>query len=145
MEAAQPSMRPQDYDVLISDMDENDLRTRVAGLLSVSYLSDTVTEPSWPVTGILFGAHKRTCVNLIVQWKEAQPKNVIFLVRSAAYLAFVIIARQCDLCAFVEHVMGFADMFRVVRVLPRRSGRHRLALYILVHVRTSWLRHRQRA
>ena len=76
---AEKYIAPELEDILLSDVKEEDLKTTIAGLLGVEYLSDTTEQPMWPQTGIILDKNSRVLVNLIVE-RSGRKKNVFFLV-----------------------------------------------------------------
>ena len=59
-------LRPDDFDVLLTDMPESDLHL-MAQLEGIGYLNDFKAEPSFPVEGLIMGAHRRFMVSLLVR------------------------------------------------------------------------------
>lgn len=75
-------LRPDDFDVVLTDMAESDLHL-MAELEGVGYLNVSSAEPVFPVEGWIMGMHKRFMVNLLVR-RRAVPsleyRNVVFIV-----------------------------------------------------------------
>jgi hypothetical protein len=71
--------RPEDFDVLLSDITPEDVRSIIPELLHVPFLSDAADEPRWPVEGIIYGPHYRPFISLVVK-RNNFAKNVAFLV-----------------------------------------------------------------
>ena len=73
---------PESLDIMLTDIDERELRTAVAEKLDVTNLSDAAAaDARFPVQGIAFGPLSRVMVNLVVFRRAARlAVNVIFLV-----------------------------------------------------------------
>ena len=82
---------PSGQDLLLTDVTQNILNTRIAPELGVQYLSASEAEnPSFPVTGIMFGLNRRLMVNLLVRRKETHRfLNVLFLVDTGSPVSYL--------------------------------------------------------
>ena len=82
-------LRPDDFDVLLTDMAESDLHL-MAQLEGVGYLNVSRTQPSFPVEGLIMGAHRRFMVNLLVRRRATVDfRNVIFMIDTGSPYTFL--------------------------------------------------------
>ena len=84
-------LRPDDFDVLLTDMAESDLHL-MAQLEGVGYLNISKVEPSFPVEGLIMGAHRRFMINLLVRRRaviDSDYRNVIFMVDTGSPYTFL--------------------------------------------------------
>jgi len=83
-------LRPEDFDVLLTDMAESDLRL-MAQMDGVGYLNvSSETTPLFPVQGSVMGAHRRLMVNLLVRKHRTQRyMNVIFMIDTGSPYTFL--------------------------------------------------------
>lgn len=81
---------PQDIDVLLSDLGENDLKGDVARELSTEYLGtvDIDSTPAWPVEGVVYGRHFRVILQLTVK-RRGQARSVLFLLDTGSPFTYV--------------------------------------------------------
>jgi hypothetical protein len=93
-------VRPDDFDVLLTDMAESDLHL-MAQLEGVGYLNVSNAEPLFPVEGLIMGAHRRFMVNLLVRRRAAaysdNYRNVIFMVDTGSPYTFLSAAAMSAL------------------------------------------------
>ncbi|MDX1904529.1 MAG: hypothetical protein SFU27_10260 [Thermonemataceae bacterium] len=82
LERALPYILPNEYDVLITDINDNDLES-VGRELNVARLSSAEGEGSFPVRGIMYGGNVRMFVPLVVK-KRGVKVNAIFLIDSGS-------------------------------------------------------------
>ena len=82
---------PSGQDLLLTDVTQEILNTRIAPELSVHYLSASEAEnASFPVTGILFGLNRRLMVNLLVRRRESHKfLNILFLVDTGSPVSYL--------------------------------------------------------
>jgi len=90
-------LRPDDFDVLLTDIAESDLHL-MAQLEGVGYLNISSAVPSFPAEGLIMGAHRRFMVNLLVR-RRAEPdyRNVIFMVDTGSPYTFLSAAAMSAL------------------------------------------------
>ena len=85
-------LRPDDFDVLLTDMAESDLHL-MAQLEGVGYLNVSRAEPSFPVEGLIMGAHRRFMINLLVRQRAMaysnDYRNVIFMIDTGSPYTFL--------------------------------------------------------
>ena len=82
-------LRPDDFDVLLTDMAESDLHL-MAQLEGVGYLNISSAKPSFPAEGLIMGAHRRFMVNLLVRRRTGSDyRNVIFMVDTGSPYTFL--------------------------------------------------------
>jgi hypothetical protein len=77
LDSAVPVLPPNAYDVLITDITSEDLN-RIAYELQSIALTETTTNPIFPVHGIIYGPNHRIFVPLVVS-KRSKTINVNFL------------------------------------------------------------------
>lgn len=132
MESAAHLVRPDVFDVLVSDVGEEDLRGVVSSALGVDYLSESTMPATWPVEGVLVGPHKRVFVNLSVQLKEHAPRNVFFLVRDvdAVYCNLLLRPRICPENYDCRHR---STLEHLPRTCPRRRWRAAASRMLVVN------------
>ena len=82
---------PSGQDLLLTDVTQEILNTRIAPELAVHYLSASEAEnASFPVTGILFGLNRRLMVNLLVRRRESHKfLNILFLVDTGSPVSYL--------------------------------------------------------
>jgi hypothetical protein len=98
-------LQPDDFDVLLTDMAECDLHL-MAQLEGVGYLNVSRTEPSFPVEGLIMGAHRRFMVNLLVRRRATvEYRNVIFMVDTGSPYTFLSAAAMSALVGPDKNVL----------------------------------------
>ena len=82
---------PSVQNLLLTDVTQEILNTRIAPELGVRYLSASEAEnASFPVTGIMFGLNRRLMVNLLVRRKVSHKFfNIIFLVDTGSPVSYL--------------------------------------------------------
>ncbi len=77
--------------LLLTDVTQKILNTRIAPELGVRYLSASEAENvSFPVTGIMFGLNRRLMVNLLVRRKVSHKfLNILFLVDTGSPVSYL--------------------------------------------------------
>jgi hypothetical protein len=83
---------PSVQNLLLTDVTQEILNTRIAPELGVRYLSASEAEnASFPVTGIMFGLNRRLMVNLLVRHKASSHKflNILFLVDTGSPVSYL--------------------------------------------------------
>ena len=77
MEAAHPTVRPDEFDVVINDIRNEDV-ANIGAMLEVQDLSDATGPGAFPTRGIMYGSGLRIFVPLVVKTKELAV-NISFL------------------------------------------------------------------
>ena len=82
---------PSVQTLLLTDVTQKILNTRIAPELGVRYLSASKAEnASFPVTGIMFGLNRRLMVNLLVRRKVSHKfLNILFLVDTGSPVSYL--------------------------------------------------------
>lgn len=83
-------IRPQDFDVLLTDFGERELRTNVAREFTTEFLAyaDPQVSPQWPVNGIVYGKYYRVIVELNVKRRDAA-RTVFFLLGTGSPFTYL--------------------------------------------------------
>ena len=101
---------PDTMDIQLSDVDEAKLKTAVAELLGVGYLTRAEPAARFPVRGAVYGRLERLMVNLVVQRPATGLcLNVIFLVDTGSAFTY--------LTPLAFEALGFADSVPSTAVL----------------------------
>ena len=82
MERSRPTFQPDEYDVLITDIAENDLNS-IGNELGYKRLESTERVTEYPIYGIMYGANFRVFVPFVVQKRKIKV-NVNFLFDSGS-------------------------------------------------------------
>ena len=100
-------LRPDDFDVLLTDIAESDLHL-MAQLEGVGYLNVSNAEPSFPVEGLIMGAHRRFMVNLLVRRRAMADsyRNVIFMVDTGSPYTFLSTAAMAAIAGPDKNVLS---------------------------------------
>lgn len=95
-------IKPREFDVLLTDFGERDLRTNVAREFTTEFLADADPQipPQWPVHGIVYGRYYRVIVELTVKRRDAA-RRVFFLLGTGSPFTYL---SPCTLQA-----LGFSD------------------------------------
>ena len=85
-------VNPEDYDVLLTDMDDGKLRSEVAELIGVPYLKKTTKDKANNKLeigrGVIYGRRYRILFPCVVGFKD-QARWVFFVVNSGAPLTYL--------------------------------------------------------
>ena len=82
-------VRPLEFDVLLSDINEADLYM-IAEMQGGKYLNVSNGVPIFPVEGLVMGLNRRYMVNLLVRRRYAHSfKNVVFMVDTGSPYTFL--------------------------------------------------------
>ena len=87
MEPRQLTIAPSEYDVVITDISEGDIK-EIGEILSVAHLSPVIGKPMFPVDGIMFGQNLRIFVPLIAM-KKTISINVNFLFDTGSPISYM--------------------------------------------------------
>jgi hypothetical protein len=82
-------LKPSDFDVMLSDINETDLYL-IGEMEGAQYLNVSTLQPVFPVEGMVMGMNKRYMVNLLARRKNTQHfRNVIFMVDTGSPYTFI--------------------------------------------------------
>ena len=81
-------VRPDDYDVMLSDIKPSDLPDNISKVMGTVYLSPTNTHSTWPLKGKVWGYNRRILVTLPVSSKE-RCVNVHFIFETGAPASYI--------------------------------------------------------
>jgi len=95
------AMSPNKYDILLTDVNEEDLKTEISTFLGSKYLSETspLSSPQPTIHGILYGIYNRSFLPLVVAVRKSPSVVVHFLFDSGSPFTYL----SEEVCGVLEH------------------------------------------
>jgi hypothetical protein len=94
-------MSANKFDILLTDVDEEDLKTEISTLLGSKYLSETspLSNPRPTIHGILYGQYDRPILPLVVAVRKSPSIIVHFLFDTGSPFTYL----SEEVCGALEH------------------------------------------